>query len=157
MYKHAPQDYRCPFCHLARRVQHVNDDSRSSDIVDQDELVTALVALHQYPRNSPNILVVPNAHYENIFDLPPELGADLYRVAQRVAFALKHAYACDGISTRQHNEPAGSQDVWHYHLHVTPRFKNDGFYKSIYDKFLMDAKERAAHAARVQLCLRERA
>lgn len=112
-------------------------------------MVTALVALHQYPRNSPNILVIPNAHYENIFELPPALGANIQRVAQNVAFALKRAYACDGISTRQHNEPSGSQEIWHYHLHVTPRFRHDHFYRNIFDKFIMSPEQRAEHAARV--------
>ncbi len=153
MYSHAPVKYRCPFCQVARRVENRDDYSRVSDIVYQDERVMAWVALHQYPRNTPNMLVVPSAHYENVFDLPPELGADLYRAAQRIAFALKraYAYACDGISTRQHNKPAGSQDVWHYHLRVTPRFKNDGFYRNFYLKFLMTAEERAAHAARLNI------
>lgn len=150
MHTHAPENYRCPFCDVAQRNENLDDLSRLSDIVYQDELVTGLVAVHQYPRNAPNMLVIPNAHYENIFELPPELGADIYRVAQRLAFALKRAYNCDGISTRQHNEPAGSQDVWHYHLHVTPRFKGDGFYKGIYEKFLMPPEERAEHAARVR-------
>lgn len=126
------------------------DYSRASDILVQDETVTAFVASHQYPKSAPNILVIPNAHYENIFDLPPELGADIYRVAQRVAFALKRAYACDGISTRQHNEPAGSQDVWHYHLHVTPRFKGDWFYNDIYNRQFMSPEARAQHSARVR-------
>ncbi|MBI4670466.1 MAG: HIT family protein [Chloroflexi bacterium] len=150
LFKHAPENYCCPFCQIVQRMENPADSSRLSDIVYQDKLVTALVASHQYPRNAPNIIVVPNAHYENIFDLPPELGSDIYRVAQQIAFALKRAYACDGISTRQHNEPTGSQDVWHFHLHVTPRFKNDGFYKNFYDKFLMTAEQRAAHAARVK-------
>lgn len=38
---------------------------------------------------------------------------------------MKAAYGCDGVSTRQHNEPAGDQDVWHYHLHVVPRWHGD--------------------------------
>ena len=46
------------------------------------------------------------------------------------ALALKTAFDCDGVSTRQHNEPAGNQDVWHYHLHVFPRFTDDGLYAS---------------------------
>lgn len=150
MYNHAPENYRCPFCLLARREENADDYSRLSDIVYQDEWVAAFVASHQYARNEPNILVIPNAHYENIFDLPPALGAAIYRVARRIAFALKRAYACDGISTRQHNEPGGSQDVWHFHLHVTPRFANDWFYQDIYDKRLMPPHARAAHAARVR-------
>lgn len=149
-YRHSPENYHCPFCGITQTVLHQDNLSVQSDIVYQDTLVTALVASHQYPKNKPNILVIPNAHYENIFDLPPELGTDIFRVAQHIAFALKRAYACDGISTRQHNEPAGSQDVWHYHLHVTPRFQDDWFYKDIYNKKLMHVQERAAHAARIQ-------
>lgn len=150
MYTHAPENYRCPFCVIARGAEDASDHSRLSDVVYQDEYVTALVALHQYPRNSPNILVIPNAHYENIFELPPALGADIYRVAQNIAFALKRAYACDGISTRQHNEPSGSQEIWHYHLHVTPRFRHDHFYRNIFDKFIMAAEQRAEYAAQLK-------
>lgn len=47
------------------------------------------------------------------------------------ALALKAALSCDGISTRQQNEPAGDQDVWHYHVHVFPRYADDGLYGSL--------------------------
>jgi len=40
---------------------------------------------------------------------------------------MKNTYGCNGISTRQHNEPAGNQ-LWHYHLHVYPRYENDNLY-----------------------------
>lgn len=149
-YSHLPDNYRCPFCHITQQLASPISYSQASDVVYQDPLVTALVASHQYPQNMPNILVMPNAHYENIFDLPPALGADIFRVAQQIAFALKQAYACDGISTRQHNEPAGSQEVWHSHLHVTPRFTNDRFYDSIYRRALMPAELRSEHAARLK-------
>ncbi len=149
-YSHIPDDYRCPFCAMTQRSENLRDYSRLSDIVYQDEWVTALIASHQYPRNTPNIIVVPNAHYENSFDLPPALAADIQSAAQQIAFALKQAYQCDGISTRQHSEPSGSQDVFHYHLHVTPRFRDDRFYHTIYEKALMPIDERAAHAKRVR-------
>jgi histidine triad (HIT) family protein len=41
---------------------------------------------------------------------------------------MMSAFRCQGISTRQHNGPAGDQDVWHYHLHVFPRVRDDGLY-----------------------------
>ena len=56
------------------------------------------------------------------------MAAEIHRVAQLVAIAMKNTYDCDGISTRQHNEPAGNQDVLHYHLHVYPRFEGDNLY-----------------------------
>ncbi len=68
----------------------------------------------------------------------------------QIALALKALYGCDGVSTRQHNEPAGSQDVWHYHLHVTPRYTADAFYSRTHQKQLMPIEERAAHAQRLR-------
>ncbi|MDN3240096.1 HIT family protein [Glycomyces tritici] len=40
----------------------------------------------------------------------------------------RETYGCDGVSTRQHNEPAGNQDVWHLHVHVFPRYEGDRLY-----------------------------
>lgn len=148
MYNHAPENYACPFCLLIQGVAHPTIYSVSSDIIYHDERVTALIASHQYPNNQGNVLVVPNEHFENIYDLPVTYAADIHRLAQRVAFALKAVYHCDGVSTRQHNEPAGSQDVWHYHLHVTPRYQGDQFYTTRYA--LMPANERAVLAAQLK-------
>jgi len=69
---------------------------------------------------------------------------EIHRVARRLAIVMKVTYACEGISTRQHNEPAGNQDVWHYHLHVTPRYKNDNYYSSQGE--FMSIEHRAKHA-----------
>jgi histidine triad (HIT) family protein len=69
-------------------------------------------------------------------------------VARMIALAFKEVYGCDGVSTRQHNEPAGNQDVWHYHLHVTPRYAGDQFYESCRE--FMPADERARHAQRLK-------
>jgi hypothetical protein len=65
-----------------------------------------------------------------------------------VAMALKAVCSCDGVSTRQHNEPAGSQDVWHYHLHVTPRYEDDGFYAT--QREFMPVDQRARHAEKLR-------
>ena len=51
-------------------------------------------------------------------------------LSRRIAIALKRSYACDGVSTRQHNEPVGYQEVWHYHVHVFPRYEGDNLYGS---------------------------
>ena len=87
---------------------------------------------------------VKNEHFENIYDLPLRYVLDIHRVAQCLAIAMKEVYACDGVSTRQHNEPAGNQDIWHYRLHVTPRYENDNFYAT--QPQFMGSAERAKHA-----------
>ena len=69
-------------------------------------------------------------HIENIYALSREQAGDVHEAARRVALAMKRAYSCDGVSTRQHNEPAGQQEVWHYHLHVFPRYDGDELYTS---------------------------
>lgn len=82
-----------------------------------------------WPRNLGGLLVVPERHFENVYDLPADLGSPLQQAIRDAAFALKHHLRCDGISTRQHNEPAGDQDVWHYHVHVFPRYVDDDLYR----------------------------
>ncbi len=153
MYNHAPEDYACPFCMLIRGVRDPRVWSEQSDIVYNDDAVTAFISAHQYPNNPGNTLVTPNQHFENIFDLPVAYVLDIHRAAKRLALALKLAYGCDGVSTRQHNEPAGNQDVWHYHLHITPRYQNDHFYSS--RSTLMSVEERARHAERLRRALEE--
>jgi histidine triad (HIT) family protein len=74
------------------------------------------------------MLVIPNRHIENMYTLPAELAMHIHETARQVALAMKQAFACEGVSTRQHNEPAGNQHVRHYHLHVFPRFTGDKLY-----------------------------
>jgi histidine triad (HIT) family protein len=127
---HQPDGYLCPFCGIVRGTQPVNGQiAPASDVVYSDGTVTAFLGLGRWEKNPVDVLVVPNKHYENLFDLPIGIVPDLHRLTRAVALALKAVYRCDGISTRQHNEPAGDQDVWHYHIHVTPRFSGDHFYQ----------------------------
>ena len=70
MYNHAPLGYKCPFCLLIQRIEDTEMRSGQSDVVYQDERVTALVSLHQFPNNHANVIIFPNEHFENIYDLP---------------------------------------------------------------------------------------
>lgn len=148
MFNHAPENYLCPFCLLVQGVEGPDVWSVQDDIIYRDGKVTALISSHQWPNNHGNVIIVPNEHFENIYDLPAPYALDIHRVAKQIALAMKMVYACDGVSTRQHNEPAGNQDVWHYHLHVTPRYKDDRFYLTSREP--MPAHERAKHAARLR-------
>lgn len=154
MHNHAPQKYICPFCLLIKGTENEDVHSVQSDIVYHDHAVTAFISSHQWPNNHGNTIVVPNEHFENIYDLPTSYAQDIHRVARLLALAMKTAYLCDGISTRQHNEPAGSQDVWHYHLHVTPRYKDDQYYRT--QRELMSISERAQHAEKIKQHLIDR-
>lgn len=146
MYSHAPNDYDCPFCRLASG--HETSGSTQADVIWHDPEVTAFVPTGWWPNNEGHVLIVPNEHYESIYTLPPELGTPIARIAQRVALAFKELYGCDGVSTRQHNEPHGNQDVWHYHLHVFPRYEGDDLYLS--RRRIATAEERRPYAEKLR-------
>ncbi len=111
MYNHAPPDYRCPFCVIAAGQEAEYCYTIGDDVVLRTEHVTGFISSHWWPRNAGHVILIPNAHYENIYDLPGLYGARLFQASRDVAIALKEAYGCDGVSTRQHNEPAGMQEV----------------------------------------------
>ena len=148
MYNHAPANYICPFCSLIQNHENEHVLSVQNDIIYQDSHITAFIGSHQWPNNHGNVIIVPNEHFENIYDLPGHYAEKIHRLAQKIALAMKVVYACDGVSTRQHNEPGGSQDVWHYHQHITPRYQDDMFYGS--PRAFMPPDQRAIHAEKLR-------
>lgn len=151
MYNHAPENYICPFCLLAQNAETEAVRSRQADIIYQDDTVTAFIASHQWPNNKGHVIIIPNEHFENIYDLPLPYAAKIHDLARAVALAMKVAYGCEGTSTRQHNEPAGGQDVWHYHLHVFPRYAGDNLYLSQREPLPAEERARYAQMLRTQL------
>lgn len=126
MYNHAPARYECPFCRVVRS----GESDLPLEIIHRYEDVLVKMNPKWWPKNPGAVLVIPNEHYENVYDMPPELGTPLQRAVRDASMAMKSAYECDGVSTRQHNEPAGNQDVWHLHVHVFPRWTGDELYRS---------------------------
>ncbi len=100
-------------------------------------------------------MVVPNVHVENMYGLDRELAGDVHETARRIALAMKIAYGCDGVSTRQHNEPAGYQDVWHFHVHVFPRYDGDRLYARHAESRWTTPDERAPYSERLRAYFRD--
>jgi histidine triad (HIT) family protein len=148
MHNHAPPDYICPFCLLIQGDESVESQLRQTDIVFQTADVTAFMATRKYSNNQGHVLIIPNEHFENIYDLPLELSSKIHALSRDIALAMKAEYQCDGILLRQHNETAGDQKIWHYHLHVIPRYENDGFHSS--QKGPFEGEERAQYAQRLR-------
>ncbi len=120
--------YRCPFCALAAGTPLDDLHSTPDDVVCRTDLALAFVASRWWANNPGHVLIVPVRHAENLYELPDDAGAAIAVMSRRVARAIRASYGCGGVSTRQHNEPAGYQTVWHYHLHVFPRHAGDGLY-----------------------------
>ena len=129
MFRHAPSAYVCPFCTYAAGGE--NDLVQQRHVVERTATTLTFVSPRWWPNNQGGLLVIPVDHYENLYEVPDDLGAPLLGATRRAAVALKNAYGCPGTSTRQHNEPAGNQDVWHFHVHVFPRYPDDNLYREV--------------------------
>jgi histidine triad (HIT) family protein len=98
----------------------------ASSIVYQDERCTALMDIQ--PVNPGHVLVIPNGHVTHLAELSEEVGAHMFRIAQRVAAALRGSgIRCEGVNLLLADGSAAGQEVFHVHLHVFPRYAGDGF------------------------------
>jgi histidine triad (HIT) family protein len=148
VFNHEPQQYDCPFCHLAAGGE--DGWSKQQDIVLRTDLAMAFTSARWWPNNHGNVLVVPTEHHENLYDLPAAAGHAVHDAVHEIAIAMRHTYGCDGVSTRQHNEPAGNQDVWHYHVHVFPRYDGDELYATAPLAEIATDAERAPYARKLR-------
>ena len=150
----APENYICPICLGIQGVESSDTLMKSSDIVYKDTLITGFINSFFVGKNAGHVILVPNEHFESIYTLPLEYGHRIFDVAQRVALAMKEAYGCDGITTRQNNEPAGDQHAYHFHFHIFPRYTDDG-YNTIQpsEKRLADPAERRQYAEKIKATL----
>ena len=136
-------------CLIAKGVENEHVYTKQADVFYRDEYVTAFIASHWWPNNPGHVIIIPNKHIENIYDLPTNLSDRIHQLEQTVAVALKKTYECDGVSSRQHNEPAGDQDVWHYHLHIFPRYLNDDLYLHYRERKLSAPPDRQAFVKKI--------
>ncbi|MFA5926277.1 MAG: HIT family protein [Parcubacteria group bacterium] len=150
MHNHAEPGYQCPICLGVRKIENKDTLIKKSDIVFQNKLVTAFVASFFVGRNAGHLIIVPNRHFENIYDLPEEYGKEIFRMSKKLALAAKKAYLCDGITIMQNNEPGGDQHAFHYHLHIFPRYEKDDFSSNMNNKKLTDFRVRRSYAEKIK-------
>ena len=95
-------------------------------MVFQDDCCSAFMDIQ--PVNPGHVLVVPNRHAPDLASLKAEEGAQIFRVAHRLAAALRSGVVrCEGVNFFLADGEAAGQEVFHVHLHVFPRFVRDGF------------------------------
>ncbi len=78
------------------------------------------------PASHGHVLVICKEEYSDLFSIPPDTLAQVTRTVQRVALALNAALAPDGLNIIQNTGLAAGQTVFHYHVHVIPRWDGDG-------------------------------
>jgi histidine triad (HIT) family protein len=110
---------KCIFCDILERKipsSHVYNDDKCSAFMDIQ------------PINSGHVLIVPNKHASCLAELEEDIGAHLFRVAQKIAHSLrKSELKCEGINLFLSDGKAAGQEIFHVHLHLFPRFSGDGF------------------------------
>ena len=95
-------------------------------IIHEDDVCVAFMDIQ--PINPGHALVVPRRHAPALADLEAEDGAQIFRVAQHVAAALRRCgVKCEGVNFFLADGEAAGQEVFHVHLHVFPRYSGDGF------------------------------
>ena len=107
----------CIFCKLANHVFDTN-------IIYEDDDFTVILDVN--PATKGHCLILPKEHYENIFELPEELTAKAFRLAKKLSSSLREKLSCDGLNIVQNNGEIAGQTVFHFHIHLIPRYENDG-------------------------------
>ncbi len=150
MYNHAPKEYKCPICLGIQGIEDDNTMIKQTDLVYKDDLTSVFINSFFIEGNEGHLIVVPNKHFENLYDLEPDYAHAIIDTAQKMAILLKKAYKCDGITLRQNNEPAGEQHAFHFHLHVFPRYQRDKFNKESVNKRSTTPEERQEYLNKIK-------
>ncbi|CAM5501658.1 HIT family protein [Thauera mechernichensis] len=107
----------CVFCRI------VSGELPASRVYEDEN---TLVIMDIQSVNPGHMLVLVKPHRANVYALEDELAGAAMRTAARMARAVKKAFGCEGVTLLQANEPAGAQTVFHFHIHVLPRWEGDG-------------------------------
>lgn len=112
-------DPGCVFCAIVA-------GRADASFVHEDQRVVAFMDIN--PVTPGHLLVVPRQHLPALADVPPPLAAEMFTVAQRLAAAIRASdLRSDGINLFYADGKAALQEVFHAHLHVFPRYPEDGF------------------------------
>ena len=110
-------DDNCIFCKLANHVFDTN-------IIYEDEDFT--VILDNGPATRGHALILPKEHHRDLPDMPDELLAKAAVLAKKLVKELTPKLGCDGYNVVQNNGETAGQTVFHFHIHLIPRYKDDG-------------------------------
>ncbi len=100
-------------------------------------------------------LVIPKTCYDPITETPDEVVAKLMIVAKRIAAAQMRALGADGVNIMQNNGAAAGQEIPHIHIHVIPRFNDDGHHWNWAAKSYDSPEEMEKLAAKIREGLSE--
>lgn len=102
----------CVFCKI------IKGEIPSKKLAENDQAI-AIMSLENHP------LVITKTHFENIYTLDENTGAAIMKLGVKIANAVKEGLKADGVKLFQNNGVAAGQDVFHYHLHIDPKWSEE--------------------------------
>lgn len=106
----------CIFCKIA------NGDISSKTLYEDDMF---RVILDINPAAKGHALILPKKHYADIYELDQDNAGEVFVLAKRMAAVMKEALGCEGMNILQNNGKIAGQTVFHFHIHLIPRYKED--------------------------------
>ena len=110
------KDNTCIFCKLA------NGDIPTRSIYEDEDFN---VILDASPATKGHALILPKQHYANMFEIDDEILAKAAKLAKRVITHEKEVLGCDGYNVLQNNGEVAGQTVFHFHMHLIPRYDGE--------------------------------
>lgn len=111
------KDENCIFCKIA------NGEIPSKTIYEDEEF---RVILDLGPAAKGHALILPKNHYADLYELPEETASQVMLLAKKMATQMTEKLHCDGFNLVQNNGETAGQTVFHFHMHLIPRYKDDG-------------------------------
>lgn len=111
------KDENCIFCKIA------NGGIPSATLYEDEDF---RVILDLGPATRGHALILPKEHYANVIALPEEVTAKAFILAKKMAAKMMEVLHCDGVNVVQNNGEAAGQTVFHFHIHLIPRYEGDG-------------------------------
>ena len=110
------KDDNCIFCKLAA------GDIPTNTVYEDD---TFRVIMDANPATKGHSLIIPKDHFANLYEMDEEVAAKAMKLAKKMAVHMKEKLNCDGFNLLQNNEETAGQTVFHFHMHVIPRYEAD--------------------------------
>lgn len=111
------KDDNCIFCKIA------NGEIPSKTLYEDEKF---RVILDIGPAAKGHALIIPKNHYANLYELPDEVASNVMLLAKKMASQMTDRLSCDGFNLVQNNGEVAGQTVFHFHMHLIPRYKDDG-------------------------------
>ena len=111
------KDTNCIFCKIA------SGEIPSKTLYEDEDF---RVILDLGPASKGHALILPKNHYANLYELPEETAGEVMKLAKKMAVQMTERLGCEGFNLVQNNGELAGQTVFHFHMHLIPRYREDG-------------------------------